>query len=282
MRFQVMEQRISCIEQSPPSVKRASLVDPKATRQSPSFSPVLQQVPEVTTRIFLAPVLTESEKQTDHSLEEKQQVALVSRNPGAPFYRLSHTSIMSVTVNGFTTKTVTQAVTRIANTYYGSPKHPSPEIPLHLDVPDKVQSRYSFNLPQILTYVYTHKVDQDTDTAAELRLTGHKRIGSLGKSQELSIGCRTKNDQKSRKSHLWKRNLVGNALEQVRNHLYQGQLGTLLRPLDHSCQIQPWVATLATQTHDGYEPPHNATRETAVESKHHEKGAVPKQALDAH
>ena len=58
MRFQVMEQRIARIEQSPPSVKGASLVDPKATCQSPPFSLALQQVPEVTTRIFLAPVLT--------------------------------------------------------------------------------------------------------------------------------------------------------------------------------------------------------------------------------
>ena len=75
---------------------------------------------------------------------------------------------------------------------------------------------------------------------------------------------------------------MGNALERVRNHLYQGQLGTLLRPLDHSRQIQPWVATLATQTHDEYEPPHNATQETVEEIKQQEKGAAPEQALDAH
>jgi hypothetical protein len=101
MHFQVMEQRISRIEQSPPSVKRASLVDPKATRQSPPFSPVLQQVPEATTRIFVAPVLTESEKQTDHSQEDKQQVALVSRKPDAPFYRLSHMSIINALYSGW-------------------------------------------------------------------------------------------------------------------------------------------------------------------------------------
>jgi hypothetical protein len=176
---------------------------------------------------------------------------------------------MPFAVDGFTAKTVTQAVARIADTYYGSPKHPSPEIPLHLDVPDEVQSRYSFNLPQILTHIYAHKVNQDTNTAAELKLTGHRRIGSLGKSQELSIGCRTKKAQKSSKPHLWKRNLVGNALEQVRTHLYQGQLGTLLRQLDHSHQIQPWVATFAT--HDKCEPPHNATQETVEESKQQKK-----------
>jgi hypothetical protein len=172
MRFQVMEQRIAHIEQSPPSVKEASLVDPKATCQSPPFSLALQQVPEVTTQIFLAPVLTESEKQTDHAQKDTRQVALVSRKPDAPFYKLSHMSIMPFTVDGFTVKTVTQAVTRIADTYYGSPKHPSPEIPMHLDVPDEVQSRYSFNLPQILTHVYAHKVNQDANTAAELKFTG--------------------------------------------------------------------------------------------------------------
>ena len=101
----------------------------------------------------------ETEKQTDHSQEDKPQVALVSRKPDSSFWMLSHMNIMPFTVNDFTANTVTQAFARIADTYYGSPKHPSPETPLHLDVPDEVQSRYSFNLPQILTHVYAYKVD---------------------------------------------------------------------------------------------------------------------------
>ena len=122
-------------------------------------------------------------------------------------------------------------------------------------------------------------MDQDTDTAAVLKLTGQMRVGILGKSQELSIGCRTQKAQKSGKPHLWECNLVSNALQQVRIHLYQGQLETLIRLLDHSHLIQPWVATLTTQTQDGYEPPHNATRETAEERNRHKKGTVHEHAM---
>ena len=70
---------------------------------------------------------------------------------------------------------------RIADTHYGTPKRMS-GIPCFLDVSDDIQLRYGFNLQQILTYIYAHRVDQYSNATAALMKTGDAHIGNLGKS----------------------------------------------------------------------------------------------------
>jgi hypothetical protein len=137
---------------------------------------------------------------------------------------------------------VALAIRRLADTHYGSPRgRADHDIRSRLGGSEASQNRYQFNLPQILVYVYAHKIDQDPIAAKLLLDTDNAHIGNLGKHRLLSIGFKTPAAHKSRKPDQWQQNLVGSALESVRGHLRQGQLHALLLPIDHSLNIIPHV-----------------------------------------